>query len=530
MDRTGFQNEVLEGMAGVGAVDAHSAVIWFRAPSPGPVRVRWWREGREDTVREVTAAGGRETDCTGAVRVPRNGARLRPGCSYRFEVADGRGGTPLGGGRFETAPERPEDTPSRFSIGVMSCHQPFDPDGAVRSDAALMLLAARRALEAHEARFVLLVGDQMYSDFPENLSLFDPAYFPRVAPPGRESLLECTPEEVRRLYHPRYRHFWSLPQWQALQARFPCYPIIDDHDIVDNWGSVPAHEAPAWRSVGEGARLAYLDYQHRRVRPDASEGLPEDFHYEIDYGHTATFVMDLRSSRTAGDDGRLYGDAQADALDRFLARQAEKKVLLLVLSVPLVHLPKRLARLGARLISGNEDFSDRWSSGGHLRDRDRLLHRLHRHQLAHPRQHLVLVSGDIHLSSVHALTWNHRGPTFHQLVSSAITHAPERLVQHLNGLLIRWNREVATRDGTLKVGARLLPGTPGHGRNPYDAVNVGLLEVETERPGADPTLRFLVYGHREGEPVLAFRSEAIRVPGPELGRRGGARAEAPPPP
>jgi len=62
-----------------------------------------------------------------------------------------------------------------------------------------------------------------------------------------------------------------------------------------------------------------------------------------------------------------------------------------------------MAKLVAQLPPPNEDFSDRWSSGAHIRDRDWVLKTLLRLQNSHPRQRLVLLSGDTHF-----LMFNHQ--------------------------------------------------------------------------------------------------------------------------
>ena len=79
---------------------------------------------------------------------------------------------------------------------------------------------------------------------------------------------------------------------------FPCYPIIDDHEIVDNWGTRPEHQQPEWQAIGEGARAAYMDYQGSRIMP-LGRNLADSLHYMVSYGNLSVFVMDLRSTRTA---------------------------------------------------------------------------------------------------------------------------------------------------------------------------------------------------------------------------------------
>ena len=51
----------------------------------------------------------------------------------------------------------------------------------------------------------VLMGDQMYADYPEKLSLFDEKFFRTIAPPGRASILECSREEIRALYQPDWK-------------------------------------------------------------------------------------------------------------------------------------------------------------------------------------------------------------------------------------------------------------------------------------------------------------------------------------
>ena len=129
-------------------------------------------------------------------------------------------------------------------------------------------------------------------------------------------------------------------------------------NIIDNWGSSPAHQNPEWRSVGEGVLQASYDYQIARVLA-SNDTRPDSLHYVVPYGHTATFVMDLRSNRKAGAGGQLFSDAQEADLRHFLHHHRDKQVLFFVASVSVVHLPRHLVRIVAKLPPSDEDFSDR---------------------------------------------------------------------------------------------------------------------------------------------------------------------------
>ena len=406
-ERTGFENRPLKDMVAVGAVEAHRVRLWMRTEQPERFRILWWPEGNKDHLNEagVEIAPENQRDNTTSFSIPAgpdSPSALRSKCRYRFRIVRESDDREVGEGGFETAPESGEPSPAKFAIGLMSCNQPFTDHGTIRSTSRDMLKAVRTCLQQHDTKFVLMVGDQMYSDYPTSLSLFDPDYFATLAPPNRSSILDCTAAETRRIYQRRYRHFWNLPEWQAIQSEWPCYPILDDHDIVHNWGSSPAHQSAPWKSLGEGTRHAYFDYQGLRVFPPG-EKAPASFHYSFDYGPVATFVMDLRSMRRTGPDGQLFCQRQRTDLQHFLQKYRNREILCIVLSVPVIHLPRHLARLAARIPYSPEDFSDRWSASAHLHDRYWFLKLIHQHQSRHPQQRLILLSGDIHIGCVHKI-------------------------------------------------------------------------------------------------------------------------------
>lgn len=507
-----FQNQQMEDAVSVGSVGPHRARLWMRAGSPGRHRVRWWPEDAKPTEGSELIVEIPEdplSDHTFRCKIPKGDEQLRPLTRYRFRIASLQDDRLIGEGAFETAPAAPEDTPSSFSFAVMSCNQPFDAKGQIRPDAPEMLRATRAALAQHDCKFILMMGDQMYSDMPVDLSLFDSDYFASVAPPGRERIHDCTVDEVRRLFQERYRHFGSLPELREIVSNYPCYTIIDDHDIVDNWGSDPAHQNEEWRSIGEGARWAYFDYQAAHL--DEPMGvLPRSFHYEITYGHTSFFVMDLRSERwVTSDEGELYSARQAEELEAFLKRNHRQRALFLVLSVPPVHLPRFLAAGAARLSQSGEDFSDRWSSLAQVDDRDRFLKRIREHQRNHPHQRLSFLAGDIHVGCAHELDWGSAANSVYQFVSSGLTNTEAKIFRIGARLLMRMNRQVDTLDGELSAAVRRVHGIKGRTKNPYAALNIGIVQMNTETPDRPATIEYFLYGHDGSEPVCVFQSPKL---------------------
>ena len=70
-------------------------------------------------------------------------------------------------------------------------------------------------------------------------------------------------------------------------------------------------------------------------------------------------------------------------------------------------------------------------------------------------------------------------------------------------LLIRMKRKFATEDRKRKGRFRLLPGSGDLRRNPFGELNMGLVEID------HTDLRYLLFGHRGGEPLRVFRSHPI---------------------
>ncbi|HZI12203.1 MAG TPA: alkaline phosphatase D family protein [Myxococcus sp.] len=494
----------------VGAVGPAWARLWLRSEVPGPHRLEVWPLDAEGPRRSVSwcFTPARHSDGTGTVLYPGDfpgEPPLAPLRRHGFRVTREQDGVLVGEGRFETAPARPEDTPAAFSFGLLSCHQPFAPSGVARPRSLGMLEAAHRTLEAHRASFLLLCGDQMYVDEPEPLSLFAPRGFRPVAPPGRERLLDCSAEEVRRLYQLRYRQFWDLPGWRALQADFASWPMLDDHEVVNNWGAEPGHSGAGWSAVREGGRAAYLDYQGSRVLGPCEGGAPEDLDYAFDYGSAGFYVMDLRSQRQGGERPRVYAPSQLERLSSWLEAHVHSRVVFLVLSVPVVYVAS-WASMGISLLrSYRGDARDRWTHPWNLPDRDRLLSVLLAHQRRCPAQRVVLLSGDVHLGCAFALDWlgDARG-TMYQFTSSAVTHVTYGFSAWAAGHLPRTELLLKLEDGPA---ARLvrIRGVGGADHNPYNGLNVGVVEVHDR--GGHSTVRFKLVGQdarKPDQPVTVF--------------------------
>jgi alkaline phosphatase D len=483
-------------LVAVGATDVHSVRFWIRSTTAGMHELTLRPAGGESVVTRFSLASQADRDGVTSVCFPGDfpdAPALRGGCLYTYSVARCADGIMIGSGRFETSPDGPEQTPEHFSIAFSSCHQPFDKRGAVRSGALDLLTVLEDILESEATKRFVLTGDQIYADSPASLSLFDDAYFRGVGPAGRHRILDCTRQEVRSLYQQRYRIFWSFAEFQRLQANRATYMSLDDHEVVDNFGSAPAHDSAEFHAVREGALDAYWDYQALRFVGPA-EQRPASFHFDFAYGPFAVFVMDVRSQRRCEDDRlRIYSEQQHAALERFLAAHAKKDVLAIVTGVPIVHIPDWLNAPFVRFDRGRTDLSDRWSVPGAQSCRRRLLSTIFEHQQRHPQQRLVLVAGDIHTGSAFELRWEGTPHRLLQLNASALSNISTTPLQWLMQKAPGLTRHIRIGAPYPALRVSLLPHAAPHDENPYGGLNVGLLHFTCA--GGKTALRLKLMAH-----------------------------------
>ncbi|HET9450132.1 MAG TPA: hypothetical protein VFO83_04595, partial [Aggregicoccus sp.] len=183
----------LERAVAVGRVTPRGARLWMRSPGGGAHRLELWllAAPAQRMVHTFDMGDRAHEDHTFTLLYPEavpGAAALEPVTRYGFRILR-PDGLLVGEGRFETLPAHRSQMPQRFCIGVASCHQPFDEHGQLHEPGLRMMQLARTAWERCDAKLVLWTGDQLYADYPQNQSLFDPEYFKRVGPPGRASML-----------------------------------------------------------------------------------------------------------------------------------------------------------------------------------------------------------------------------------------------------------------------------------------------------------------------------------------------------
>ncbi len=485
-------------MVAAGAVTSTSARLWARCGQPGPYRLTIESAGAPPVQVEVEV--DERADTTAAWTYPDDfpsAAPLAPLTAHTFRITH-RNGMRVGEGRFTTAPD-PAHPPKSFTFGAMSCHQPYNKDGSVSDRAVQMLRAVHEAASAREARFILAMGDQAYADAPPDFSLFSKAQFSRVGPPGRRSLLDCSRAEVRAIYQQRHRQAWVIPELQRIYADFPSWPMLDDHEIIDNFGSIEVHATSAWEAVRQGALDAFHDYQGSRVISAPPGERPTTFDHGFRWGGAAIFQLDNRSERRAdATRTRVFTPAQVVALRRFLAEHRDARVQVIMTPVPLVFIPSWAANIVGEITAHHEGL-DRWSNKRCLADRDLLFRILIDHARANPAQKILLLSGDIHVGTAFEIRWDD-GVVFHQLTTSPVTNKESRFKTFLFELAPRSVSKLAVDGAEAKVS--LIPAAgAAQAANPFGRLNIGFVHVEDD--GARARIRLELVSVTDDEHAAA---------------------------
>lgn len=501
----------LKRLGASAAVTHNSVRIWIRLVDAANYRLQLCPEDGGGLIELNLPPAERASDYTQVVAYPQVSPRdepLRAATRYRYRVIAIAGGEPHIEGAFETAPAPGVVPQGPFAFAVMSCHQPFTAHGEQDAKSLRMLAALPDVLEREHVKRVLMVGDQMYTDLPVSYSLFNSEYFQSVAPAGRSHILDCSAAEVRELLHERYRRSWGVSYFDDVQRSWPCYMVPDDHEFIDNWGSLPEHDGPRWRAFAEGAWQACYDYELARVLGPDREG----YHYTLEYGPIATFVMDLRSQKRTERSGHtvMFADQQLQALRAYLEARRDAPVFMLVLSVPLFHLPDRVGRIGAALLGEGSDVHDRWSAPGSRHARAQLVKVLTEHMQRNPRQKMVLLGGDVHVSLATRLHWRHVPQPAYQLTASPLSNNEGTLKLKLAGLLARLKADLESEEKGGVSRVRRLAGVAGRTRNPLAALNVGIVAFEAAARGLQLVFKLYTFERRcPGKGRLVYCSEPI---------------------
>lgn len=411
-----FPEGELTDAAEIGAITDTSVRVWVRQPKASSVDAELLVEGRPPV--RVTIPLSVDTDWTGY------GEMILP------EPAPGRLFECRVGSRRLHGRLAPSDNDHvGFNFGFGSCNRPFKVSGdgrVVLNNASGLYSAARQDLLDEQAAFLLLLGDQVYSDALDPLSIRDNLPGDEHNPPP----LSVAIEAYRRVA----RGFLGQTGFQALREAFPTYCIWDDHDIFNDWGS-RLHESPLDKLLFRAATRVFCEYQHSR-NPGGEIGTPP-FNYNFRYGTVGFLILDLRGSRSY-QDGTMLGLEQWAAIQEYLnsAGAEEIQTLFVSVSVPIAHVSRWVVKL-LEWLPGHkgDDVRDRWCADAFVESRDAFLDRLFAWQSERSYRQVILLSGDVHAANAFTIRQVDGPGVIRQFTSSALTTESPAIERWLNPVL-----------------------------------------------------------------------------------------------
>jgi PhoD-like phosphatase len=225
-----------------------------------------------------------------------------PGATYDVVVPELDGSGPV---RWRTLPARLDEG---VSFLLASCFWlPNDKEGAYGA-------AVRELTRLTNPAFKLLIGDQLYQDYPQNW---------------------LAPKSSFSLFADRYEEYWGNGAYQEVLQATPNFFLCDDHEF---WNDFPERQIQLGRTWTDGARAEceraaqslYGLYQ-RAANPDGASW------YRFSIDRISFFVADSRSERTLFDveSPHFFGDEQWEALEAWAEELKGPGVL--VLGQPLFH-------------------------------------------------------------------------------------------------------------------------------------------------------------------------------------------------
>lgn len=342
---------------------------------------------------------------------------------------------------------RPLPDQKPFSFLAHSCNEPFstkDRKGILARDLSLWLRMDARASGENSReqipfrpQFVLGVGDQIYvdpdPDGKQPLSFFK----------GKRSnkfLIQNNRDSLFRALDVVYRYNFSLPPLADALSKLPSYMMWDDHEIRDGWGSQGDESKELMKAYFRVARHAFIAHQLLRSFPpgemdnekykalvDGSDTL----HLPFSHGErTHMLMLDSRSTRGRAE---IFEDTARQAVRDWLARGRKGQGDLYVLTVGVPLFPSRTITSGGGS-ELNDDLQDSWDSKRNEKSRAELLGMLANHFGVEDKDRLLVISGDVHYSSLYFISLNNR-VVGHEVVTSGIANSLPLVARKLNWLL-----------------------------------------------------------------------------------------------
>jgi hypothetical protein len=371
-----------------------------------------------------------------------------------------------------------------FSFLFGSCFEPYDYSDVDRTGETRIGPGARASMVNFTSRalgnrgskpaFYIGLGDQFYVD--PGAGVFKKSRLAYLYG-GKSQIIRSNPDQVPSFLNELYRVNFALPSMDAAFTTLPSVMMWDDHDIRDGWGTQGHESNPEWRAYYRQARAAFVAFQGARnpnfaqiinaegwspplptkaIADDAStqERQHEELDFTFDRGWATFYIADGRSAKTKGP---LLIGGQYERIRKWVtdpSRHGRPTVFVFGFPVPVsanIGVPFVIAQWFA-----NDDAHDRI----HPSDRKRLLELFIRHFAQHPEHKLVILSGDVHYSSLQSLRLGEKtGRVFgYEIVSSGIAQTKYNTAGAYWGL-----KSGRVRDIKLDVPTEHQPWVQDHG-------------------------------------------------------------------
>jgi cholesterol oxidase len=284
-------------------------------------------------------------------------------------------------------------SPLSFALG--SCQYP--PGLADRRPASAAYAALwGDAMRPNGPQFLLQLGDQVYVD--DTAGAFEPAAVVASQPSDKANA-------QRDVAHAYALNFGLVATRRAM-GRLPSYPMLDDHEVFDNWTAQVRTDPKRSQQMQEGLE-AFKSLQLPRAPSGRLSKAAGCFSYGFRPGGYAFFVLDTRSKRelrtpaNAATAQIVPGQTLTALTSALLAIQKAQPDLPKFIACPSPILP--IERCALQAEPAARMASDTWS--GFSASLDALLRFIRDEQI----RHVVLLSGDSHLSSVTTLSFPAQG-------------------------------------------------------------------------------------------------------------------------
>jgi len=341
---------------------------------------------------------------------------------------------------------------SKYSFLAYSCSEPFSSErrdgktGILARDLSLWLRMGQRARGEDSngqlpfsPDLVLGVGDQVYVD-PAPKKEQSLAFFKGNR--SNEWLIENDSASITKALKTVYRYNFSNPAVANAFSNTSSKMMWDDHEIRDGWGSQydenrswikdDKKEPKAWQRYYKQARHAFIANQ--LLRRYAPKGVNQETYNDLVAGdevlhtdfslhqRTHGLMLDSRSVRNVRHHNQIFDCTAKSRVKKWLASGSDDHGDLFVLTVGTPLFPSKRIEPAWWNLEIKDDLIDGWGSDQNVHSRNELIKVLKEHFKRHMNDRLLVISGDVHFSSLFYLSIGDR--VFgHEVVTSGIAHS-----------------------------------------------------------------------------------------------------------